>query len=224
MDFRLFITRLRLGRPPSGKATTLRRGSYTFEEGTDLAGRFAAAFGEARARTVADFGAGPGETAIARQILSLPFARLVSVEPFGPYLERLERKHSRAAVHEIFRERIENVFDEIPPGEIDVALLVDVLEHFERAKALDLLVRLETWARLGVMIFVPLGRVPQEALDGNELQRHRSVWNAATLARLGYDVIVCEGVHGHLEPPADAAWAIRRKSAPPADEAPQRRA
>lgn len=210
MDLSACIARLRLGWPGRGPIEKLARGTYTFEQGIEFTNRFREEFGDPAARSVADLGAGSGESEIARRIMGTAFARLVSVEPFAPYLEKLERRRSRAALHEIFRERIENVFREIPRREIDVALLVDVLEHFDCGAAHDLLVRLESWVNVGIMIFVPLGPVPQEALDDNELQRHRSEWSAEALAGLGYKVTVCEGVHGHLDPPADAAWAVKR--------------
>ena len=62
---------------------------------------------------------------------------------------------------------------------------------------------------MGAAIFLPIGRVEQEPYDDNELQRHLSHWGAKDLARLGYDVTVYEGLHGQLDPPADAAWAIK---------------
>lgn len=132
------------------------------------------------------------------------------MEAHEPSVRELRSRPCAAASHEIVHGRIEEVFEKFRPGEIELGLMIDVLEHFTRAEALGLLRRFESFFARGVVIFVPLGAVEQGALDGNELQRHRSFWRASDLARFGYDVEVCEAFHGHLDPPADAAWAIKR--------------
>jgi hypothetical protein len=72
-----------------------------------------------------------------------------------------------------------------------------------------LLRRLEKFVTRGIVIFSPLGRVRQDPYDHNILQRHQSFWKARDFSRLGYTVAVYEGMHGQLNPPADAAWAIK---------------
>lgn len=204
-----WMTWRKIGRPAKGGIVVHGRNSYPFEAGAELTGRLTEAFGDLSRLTCLDLGCGPGDTAIARQTLEIPWRRLISVEAFLPYVNRLRQKTPRAARHDIFEMRIEKVFDEIAPGEADVALLIDVLEHFPRRPALDLLARLERHVRRGVVLFSPVGHVTQEDLDGNMLQRHRSFWRPEDWARLGYAVEVYEGFHGHMTPPATAAWAIK---------------
>lgn len=175
-----------------------------------MGARIRATFGDPALLSAIDLGCGPVETPIARGVFELPWRRLVSVELFPPYLEKLRAKQPGAAEHEILAMEIGHAIDTLPPGSIDVALMIDVLEHQTRRRALDLLVRLERVVRRGVVLFSPVGDVPQDALDGNELQRHRSTWHAEDWLRLGYDVEHYEAFHGHLDPPADAAWAIKR--------------
>lgn len=200
----------RLGRPKAGRIDSHERFSYPFEEGIELSARLTSVFGDLNRISAIDLGAGSGESPIAANILSIPWRRLVSVEAFPPYLSKLHEKHSAAVRHDIFGGRIEHVFHEFKPGEIDVALLIDVLEHFSRWQAFTLISQLRRFCRLGVAIFLPVGKLAQEPFDENELQRHRSFWEARDLARLGFNVEVYEGVHGHLTPPASAAWAIKR--------------
>ena len=206
---RITLARWRLGRPPVGRIEIHRAGRFAFEEGAACAERLAAVFGDLAGLSCIDLGCGAGETVTAGAILHLTWKRLISVDAFAPYLNQLQQKTIRAQHHEIHAIRIEEIFARFHPGEIDIAVLIDVLEHFTRRDAIALLVRLERFLRRGIVIFAPVGRVEQEARDGNMLQRHRSFWQPEDWARLGYDVEVYEAFHGHLDPPATAAWAIK---------------
>ena len=205
-----WMTWLKLGRPARGAIRVHPRGSFAFEAGAELARRLEEAFGDLTNLCCADLGCGPAESVIAAQTLQIPWRRLISVEAFPPYVERLRQKSVRAAHHEIHAVRIDEIFDLLGPRPVDVVLLIDVLEHFPRRAALRLLARLEGLARRGIVVFSPIGDVGQDELDGNDLQRHRSMWRPEDWARLGYAVEVYEGFHGQLTPPADAAWAIKQ--------------
>ncbi|HOE95083.1 MAG TPA: class I SAM-dependent methyltransferase [Candidatus Sumerlaeota bacterium] len=206
---RITWARWRLGRPAPGPIRVHPVGGFTFEDGAELTQRLTAAFGDLAGLSCLDLGAGPGETVIARQILDIPWARLASVEAFHPYLNKLRQRQAAARRHEVLDCRIEHVFGRFRAGEFDLALLIDVLEHFSRRDAVDLLLRLERFVNRGVVIFAPVGIVEQDELDANALQRHRSHWLAEDWSRLGYQVEVYEAFHGQLSPPATAAWAIK---------------
>lgn len=211
-QFWLWWTWRKMGRPAPGKIVNHPALTFHFEDGAELPRRLEGFFGDPAQLSVIDLGCGPAETVLARQILDTPWRRLVSVEAFLPYLNKLREKDARAARHEILPMRIQQVFSELPAGEFDLALMIDVLEHFPRREALGLLARLERFVRRGIVLFTPVGVVEQDELDGNALQRHRSSWQPGELARLGYDVEVYTGFHGQLTPPATAAWAIKRLS------------
>jgi hypothetical protein len=204
------ITRWRLGRPARGRLVVHARGSFAFGDGAEVAGRLAAIFGDLSRLSAIDLGCGPSATPVAQGVFNVPWRRLVSVELFPPYLEALRAKRPAAAAHEIWPMDISQAASALAPGQMDLAIMIDVLEHLPRRKALDLLVLLERRARLGVVLFSPLGDIPQDNLDGNALQRHRSAWRAKDWLRLGYDVEAYEAFHGFLSPPADAAWAIKK--------------
>jgi hypothetical protein len=204
-----FLLRRRLGWPERGRLATHPRGTFAFEQGTEVPGRLREAFGDLSRLAAIDLGCGPVETPVAQAVFAVPWRRLVSVELFPPYLEKLRGKQAAAAGHEILECEIGKAVDRLKPGEIDVALMIDVLEHQTREAALRLLERLEQRVR-GIVLFSPVGPAPQDAIDGNELQRHRSTWHPEDWLRLGYDVEHYEALHGHLDPPVDAAWAIKR--------------
>ncbi len=206
------MTRLRLGWPRAGHIHVHHHGGYAFEQGADLTARLERHFGPLDALGCIDLGAGPSDSAIASQIRHIPWRRLIQVEAFPPYLEKLKATPAAAKAREIRALRIEQAVATLKPGEVDLALMIDVLEHFSRRHAFDLLARLERRVRRGIVLFIPLGQVEQDEVDANPLQRHLSFWNAGHLARLGYDLEVYERFHGQLTPPPDAAWAIKKKS------------
>lgn len=200
----------RLGRPKAGTVTEHERLTYKFEQGIEIEARLEKVFGDPGVLRVADLGAGTGESQIACQILEIPWRRLVSIEAHVPYANKLRAKKAKAERHDVLAGRVGQIFEEYKQGELDVALLIDVIEHFDRRRALALLHRLESFFVRGAILFAPLGRVSQEPYDGNPLQRHRSSWSERDFARLGYSVEVYRGLHGQKTPPVDAAWAIKR--------------
>jgi hypothetical protein len=87
------------------------------------------------------------------------------------------------------------------PGAVDVVQLMDVIEHFDVADADRVLEQAVRVARKRVLLFTPRGEFPQEDFDhsglgGEELQRHRSVWEPEDLEARGFKVIVMRDFHG----------------------------
>ncbi|MEN6626827.1 MAG: hypothetical protein ABFD69_11445 [Candidatus Sumerlaeia bacterium] len=204
--------RAAMGWPAPGKTEFHPNGSFTFEQAAEMIERLTRHFGDLSRLSCMDLGCGPSESAIASQVLRIPWRRLVSVETFPPYLEKLQGKPAAAQTREIWPKRIEAAVGDVLPGEIDIIMMIDVIEHFTRPAALRVLARIQRLARLGVVLFVPLGDVEQDELDGNPLQRHRSEWYPRQLARFGYDLEVYERFHGQMETRPDAAWAVKKTS------------
>lgn len=207
-----WLTWWKMGRPSTGSICFHHHHSYTFEDGVEVPQRLTKRFGDLSKLACVDLGAGPAETVIAQQILDIPWRRLTSVEAYTPYVERLREKKARTPEREILQINIGEIFNTFAPQHFDVALLIDVFEHFPRAQALDLILKLEKFVSRGVVIFTPIGHVEQEDLDGNPLQRHLSFWQSKDLARLGYQVDEYSRLHGGLTPPASAFWAIKTTS------------
>lgn len=62
-------------------------------------------------------------------------------------------------------------------GHFDLAILGDVIEHFEKAEAYDLLGRLFEHTE-NITVSTPLGFMPQRAWAGYERETHKSGWEA----------------------------------------------
>jgi hypothetical protein len=120
----------------------------------------------------------------------------LGLDAHRPYLER--RRVPEAIPINASALSLEDLF---VPGSVDLVTMIDVIEHFEKHDALDLLRQSETVARRRVVLFTPRGHFPQSGYDafelgGEELQRHRSSWEPEELVARGYRVIVIEDLHG----------------------------
>ena len=159
---------------------------------------------------VVDCGCGLNDTVVSRQVLRLPWSRLVGVEGCAAVVELARRRPSRAARRELLC---------IPLAELprqyrwqkafDVAFCLDVLEHLPKGEALQFLRELEVIVRRRIVLWLPLGEYRVDADPhgrGNELERHRSFWLAADVAALGYAVEVLPRFHRARY---DALWGIK---------------
>jgi 2-polyprenyl-3-methyl-5-hydroxy-6-metoxy-1,4-benzoquinol methylase len=117
-------------------------------------------------------------------------ARLVGVDIYRPYLEFCRR-------HALYDEVIEWDLRKTPlpfrTGEFDVATAIEVVEHLEKWEGEALLDELERVART-VIVTTPNRFFQQKAYDGNEWQRHRSIWSARELRARGYEIIGAGGL------------------------------
>lgn len=204
--------RWRFGHPAPGEIIEHERLTYPFETGAEAIRRIEGIFGPSASLCAADLGCGPATSHIANQIISAPWKRLISVEAFPPYAAQLRLRKAAAADHLLIEERIEQFARRLHSHDVDIAIMVDVLEHFPKRKAFELLLQLERGVKRGIVLFLPLGRVEQEEYDQNPLQRHWSFWESSELAAFGYNISLYRGLHGQLNPPADAGWAIKRIS------------
>lgn len=124
----------------------------------------------------------------------------IGLDAHRPYLEhRTERKAVPINASALDVERL------FVSGAVDLVTLMDVLEHFDRADAEEVLRQAESTAARRVVLFTPRGEFPQadydpSGLGGEELQRHRSAWQPEDLEELGYIVIVMTGYHGPGNP------------------------
>lgn len=91
-------------------------------------------------------------------------------------------------------------------GPVDVALMIDVLEHLPREDAervMEILLRI---TRQRILIWLPLGECPIEPIHDNPYQVHLSTWHPNDPLFRGHKVEHFPRFHGHLDPPADAGW------------------
>lgn len=106
----------------------------------------------------------------------------VGVDIFSPYiLKNLEANkiHSKYINQNIF-----NV--DFPEKSFDCAILLDVIEHFEKEDFLKFLPNLEKISKK-IIILTPNGFFKQDALDNNPFQVHKSGWTMEDLKKIGFN-------------------------------------
>lgn len=138
-------------------------------------------------RRVLDLGIGTGTYGwLLRQVLDVGEERwrrsdwqatIEGVEVFEPYRNPMwDYVYDRVHMGDI-RQLLPTL------GSFDVIVACDVLEHFPRDEARDLVRRLQE--RCGVLIATtPNREFPQEAWGGNEAERHHSTLDASDFANL----------------------------------------
>lgn len=135
------------------------------------------------AHSVLDVGCGRGLIGALCRIYRGP-SRLVGIDGYRPYLEFCAR-------HNFYDELLERRLEDVPlpfaEREFDVATCIEVIEHLDRPDGERLISELERVART-VVISTPTTYFEQHELDGNDLQRHRSVWAVRDFRRRGYAV------------------------------------
>lgn len=94
---------------------------------------------------------------------------ITGVEPFDKCITKIQKE----IYHEIIQE---DIFDALPIlGKYDLILMGDVIEHFDKEKAFELLSLLFEHTE-NVIISTPLGFMPQGPWADNEREIHRSGW------------------------------------------------
>ena len=110
-------------------------------------------------------------------------SRRVGVEAFGPYVETAKLNGTHDEIWEM------SVSDlALEENSFDAVTLIDVIEHMSREDALATIELAKFIARKKVIINSPNGFIPQEALDGNELQKHLSGWTLSDMKSLNFRV------------------------------------
>ena len=82
---------------------------------------------------------------------------------------------------------------DFPEKSFDAIICFELIEHFEREDALNLVGKMVKWASKKIIITTPNGFIPQGESDGNDLQEHKSGWTSQDLRRLGFRVRGLQG-------------------------------
>jgi trans-aconitate methyltransferase len=127
-------------------------------------------------KSILDLGAGAGTYAkLLRPVL--PTATMTAVEIHAAYISdfKLWRLYDSIIIGDIRT-------CDLP--EADVVILGDVLEHMSYEDALQMWDRARDKSLKATFLSVPIVEWPQEAMYGNEYERHLHTWLHATALRL----------------------------------------
>lgn len=151
----------------------------------------------------------------------------ICCDPFSQYIEYLKNKVKNEFDRQyvIINADWKEVVEKIPDKTIDSVFLIDVVEHLEKEEGLRLLNMTGRIARKQIVIFTPLGFLPQEhvdgkdawGLDGGAWQEHKSSWLPEDFDE-SWDIYASEDYHQYdnmgklFEKPFGAFWAIKNIS------------
>lgn len=107
----------------------------------------------------------------------------VGVEQFKPYLLEAKKKKT----HSKYINKMAEDLD-FPEKSFDAVIMTEVLEHFPKKISLQMLSKMEKWARKKVVVTVPNGFLLQAGVDDNPLQKHLSGWTVDEFRKRGYRV------------------------------------
>ena len=162
---------------------------------------------------------GPG---IRPQKHVLPLVH-ICIEPFAPYIERMREGAGNDPRFVFLNSTWQEGLAKLPDNSVDSVFLLDVIEHIEKEEGLELIRQMRRVARSQVMIFTPLGYMPQDyedpgkkdrwGMDGGYWQTHRSGWEPSDFDD-DWNFIACRAYHlvdendEPLDEPAGAFWAF----------------
>ena len=112
------------------------------------------------------------------------------VDVFEPAILESKKKglHNKYRIIDILD--IDKVYSE---KSFDAVVALEVIEHFEKQKAIELIKKMESIAKKRVLISTPNGFLAQEILKNNPYEVHKSGWCEDELKDIGYK---CYGIRG----------------------------
>lgn len=164
----------------------------------------------------------------------------ICCEPYGEYVEHLQKKIADMAQKDRHYVVVNMGWHEavryFPEKSVDTVILVDVIEHLEKEEGRKLLQATEKVARRQVIVFTPLGFMPQHhgdgkdawGLNGGDWQEHKSGWMPEDFQGEEWQFVATREFHTEdsLGRPLDttygAFWAIKSYPQTQADSMPER--
>ena len=147
----------------------------------------------------------------------------IMVEPYKEYRDILVHRHAKDKSILILNSLADEVLEVFSDNSVDSVFLLDVIEHLDKDVGFRVLKHLERVARQQVVIFTPLGLMPQHAesgdsdgwgLGGVEYQEHLSGWLPEDFGP-DWHFYICETFHENdfrgekLQEPYGAMFAIK---------------
>ncbi len=103
---------------------------------------------------------------------------------------------ARSRRHNVIASDIRTFLKSAKNRSYDIIWALDVIEHLPKKDALIVLNDMERVARRQIIIWIPLGDVPQDgSYDGNPYQRHKSTWDEKVFIKRNYKCKVYKNYH-----------------------------
>jgi protein-L-isoaspartate O-methyltransferase len=144
------------------------------------------------------------------------------VEPWKEYSDILAYRHAGDKSVIIIRAGALETLCQFADNSVDSIFLLDVIEHLEKEAGSQVIIESERVAREQIVIFTPLGFMPQHVesnqpdgwgLSGSTMQEHRSGWEPEDF-KASWSFYICESFHGfdyrgeRLSKPFGAFFAV----------------
>lgn len=127
----------------------------------------------------------------------------IMVEPFEEYRNILLHRHGNDKSVIVLKCGALEALQQFGDASVDSIFLLDVIEHLEKEIGVAVIAELERVAREQVVIFTPLGFMPQHmelgekdgwGLSGIEMQEHRSGWTPEDFSD-AWEFHICDEYH-----------------------------
>ncbi len=125
----------------------------------------------------------------------------IMVEPWKEYADILSYRHQYDKSVLIFRLDALEAMTSFADNSVDSIFLLDVIEHMEKDKGIKVLKECERVAREQVIVFTPLGFMPQHdhgndawGLSGSIMQEHKSGWYPSDFSN-NWNFYICNNFH-----------------------------
>lgn len=147
----------------------------------------------------------------------------IMLEPFDEYLDILSYRHAGDKSVLLLQGSAQEMLPRFGADAVDTVFLLDVIEHVPKEDGYALLRQSERIARKQVVVFTPLGFMPQHmesgdtdawGLNGAKFQEHLSGWLPEDFGQ-DWSFHICETFHKYdfrlqpIEEPYGAMFAIR---------------
>ena len=148
----------------------------------------------------------------------------ICCDPFHQYIEHLQDKvkDERTKQYVFIKAEWSEIIKILSPKSVDTIFLLDVIEHIEKEQGKRLLAASEKIARRQIVVFTPLGFVPQNSpdgkdawgFDGGKWQEHKSGWLPEDFDE-SWDIYAAKIYHTidhegkKYDNPHGAFWAIK---------------
>lgn len=144
------------------------------------------------------------------------------VEPWDEYADILSYRHHNDKSVIVLRTGAIEALEIMSDASVDSIFLIDVIEHLTKKDGVTVLEHAKRVCRSQIIIFTPLGFMPQEAahgetdawgLSGGEVQKHLSGWSPDDFDE-SWEFYVCDRFHttdayeNELDKPYGAFFAI----------------